>query len=86
MIVNERNLRIDGSLFPSSNKALSLKPAILLSIIFLKTIGMFQAVQVLVSQKYPEKGYLKVSTKKSLLERQHDCFPGRYKSLWALVT
>lgn len=47
-------MRVSGSLVPLSNKALFLKPAILLPIIVIKTIAMFQTVQVLVSQKYTE--------------------------------
>lgn len=60
MIRNERNVRVDGSMVPSSSKALFLKTAILLPVIVIKTIAMFLSVQVLVSQKYIEE---KVSKK-----------------------
>lgn len=86
MIVNKRNLRVGGSLGPSNNKALFLKPAILLPIIVIKTIAMFQSVRISVSHNILRTRYLKRSAKKSLLDRQHNCFPGRCKSVLALVT
>lgn len=51
MIVNSRNLSVGGSKFPSSNKALFLKPDVLLPIIVIKAIDVFQPVQVSVSKK-----------------------------------
>ena len=60
MIIKNRNMRVGGSIVPSSSKTLLLKTAILLPLIVIETIAIFQSAQILVSRKHTE---VKVSRK-----------------------